>query len=384
MPLGLTIYLATHFFVSALSLMLAVLAILFGLFLMTVKTKNRLGNILLGLYFLIMAIDFSAYYAHNFLELPLRIRIIRNDIASFLSRPLIYLYVLSVIYSDFKIKAKYLWHAISFILVTIITLPWYFSDVNHNVYRNSVDYPKGMLIMHFSHFHTQFYLVAMFLVLRRYRKILLENYSNPNLINYKWLMQMTIMLQLLFIFTFVKNIVRVYWGDEYNTDIARICLVTFVVLFLCWLLLKALHAPQIFRGISSNLKLSRGLSMDEKQNLKLDEEIAMLKKYMQKEEPYLNPELTIQDLAKQLDKPVRELSVLINNKLNQHFYEFINTYRIEKAKELLKNTPSKEFTISEVLYEVGFNSKSSFYTTFKKQVGSTPKEYRKNVITTTA
>ena len=105
---------------------------------------------------------------------------------------------------------------------------------------------------------------------------------------------------------------------------------------------------------------------------------------MQKEEPYLNPELTIQDLAKQLDKPVRELSVLINNKLNQHFYEFINTYRIEKAKELLKNTPSKEFTISEVLYEVGFNSKSSFYTTFKKQVGSTPKEYRKNVITTTA
>src|SRR5680860_1888896 len=106
MQLGLTISLATPFFVSALSLILAVLATLFGLFLMTVKTKNRLGNILLGLYFIIMAIDFSAYYAHNFLDLPLRIRIIRNDIASFLSRPLIYLYVLSVIYSDFKLKSK--------------------------------------------------------------------------------------------------------------------------------------------------------------------------------------------------------------------------------------------------------------------------------------
>lgn len=384
MQLPINIILATSFFVSSLSLILAVLAILFGIFLMTVKTKNRLGNILLGLYFIIMAMDFSAYYGHMFLDLPLRTRIIRNDIASFLSRPLIYLYVLSVIYSDFKLKSKHLLHTFSFILVTLITLPWYFSDVNHHVYRNSIDYPEGMVIMHFSHAHTQFYLIAMFLVLRKYKQILLENYSNPNLSNYKWLMKMTIMLQLLFMFTFVKNMVRVYWGDDYDTDIARICLVSFVIIFLCWVLLKALHAPEIFRGIRSNLKMTKGISIDEKQNLEMAGEFKILKKFMLEEMPYLNPELTIQDLAIQLNKPTRELSVLINNKLDQHFYEFINTYRIEKAKELLKDSSSKDLTISEILYQVGFNSKSSFYTTFKKQVGCTPKEYREKVTVSTA
>ncbi len=366
----------TAYFVSALSLILAVLAILFGLFLMTVKSKNRLGNILLGLYFIIMAIDFSAYYGHIFMDLPLRIRIIRNDIASFLSRPLIFLYVLSVIYSDFKLKAKHLLHVSSFILVTAITLPWYFSDVNNHIYRNSPDYPQGMFIMHFSHAHTQFYLIAMFLVLRRYKKIVLENYSNPNLTNYKWLMQMTIMLQLLFAFTFVKNMVRVYWGNQYDTDIARICLVVFVIMFLCWLLLKALHAPDIFRGISSNLKLTKAIGKHERESNRHGQEAKILREYMEEEQPYLDPELTIQDLALQLDKPVREVSVLINNQFNQHFYEFINTYRINKAKELLHNPSSKELTISEIMYEVGFNSKSSFYTTFKKQVGCTPKKFR--------
>lgn len=360
------------------------LAILCGIFLMTVKSKNRLGNILLGLYFIIMAIDFSAYYGHLFMDLPLRMRIVRNDIASFLSRPLIFLYVLSVIHSDFRLKPKHLLHALSFLLVTAITLPWYLSDVDNHIYRNSPDYPQGMFIMHFSHAHTQFYLIAIFLVLRKYKKIILENYSNPNLSNYSWLMQMTLMLQLLLAFTFVKNVVRVYWGDQYDTDIARICLVIFVIVFLCWLLLKALHAPDIFRGISSNLKLVKETGTNEKENTRLEREARILREYMEEEEPYLDPELTIQDLALQLDKPVRELSVLINNQFNQHFYEFINTYRINKAKELLKNKSSKELTISEIMYEVGFNSKSSFYTTFRKKVGCTPKKFRgKTILETT-
>ena len=95
-------------------------------------------------------------------------------------------------------------------------------------------------------------------------------------------------------------------------------------------------------------------------------------------EPFLNPTLSISNLAQQLHLPTRDLSVLINQDLNQHFFDFINAYRITKAKEILKDTSRSKLTILEILYEVGFNSKSSFNTAFKKHTGLTPTQFRKN------
>ncbi|MNY70445.1 Melibiose operon regulatory protein [compost metagenome] len=80
-----------------------------------------------------------------------------------------------------------------------------------------------------------------------------------------------------------------------------------------------------------------------------------------------------------MNVPVRELSVLINHQLGQHFYDFVNTYRIENAKEILKDSSKSKVTILEILYEVGFNSKSSFNSAFRKHTGNTPTEYRKSL-----
>jgi len=82
-------------------------------------------------------------------------------------------------------------------------------------------------------------------------------------------------------------------------------------------------------------------------------------------------------LAKETGISSCELSILINHHLNKHFFDFINEYRIEKAMELLTNPERKEYTVLEILYEVGFNSKSSFNTAFKKHTGLTPTEYRR-------
>ncbi|WP_159949816.1 helix-turn-helix domain-containing protein [Polaribacter septentrionalilitoris] len=98
---------------------------------------------------------------------------------------------------------------------------------------------------------------------------------------------------------------------------------------------------------------------------------------MSKNKPYLNPSLSIRNLAAELNMNSRELSVLINQNLNQHFFDFVNEYRIEEAKSILKNPVKKEFTVLEILYEVGFNSKSSFNTAFKKHTGTTPTQFRK-------
>ena len=111
-------------------------------------------------------------------------------------------------------------------------------------------------------------------------------------------------------------------------------------------------------------------------------EITALKEHMLKEEPYLDPNLSVSSLANKMNILDKELSVLINHHLNQHFFDFVNSYRIEKAMQLLEDPSKKNHTVLEILYEVGFNSKSSFNTAFKKYAQLTPTEYRKTNLKT--
>ena len=183
---------------QTLTIILVVLSVLFSIFLFTVKTKNKLGNILLGSYFLIMAIDFSAYLDY---DIPMLLLMLRNDISSMSARPLIFLYVLSVLYSDFKLQKKHLLHALWLIATLLLMTPIYIADQETQVhfFSNYLDYPQGVILMPLSMIHTQFYLILVFVSLIRYRKKILQYFSNASLKNYKWLMQMTIFLQILFL-----------------------------------------------------------------------------------------------------------------------------------------------------------------------------------------
>ncbi|GGD71060.1 helix-turn-helix domain-containing protein [Maribacter cobaltidurans] len=71
------------------------------------------------------------------------------------------------------------------------------------------------------------------------------------------------------------------------------------------------------------------------------------------------------------------MSLLINHHLGKHFFDFINEYRVNEAKAILENPDANQFTVLEILYQVGFNSKSTFYTAFKKVTNKTPTQYRK-------
>jgi len=61
--------------------------------------------------------------------------------------------------------------------------------------------------------------------------------------------------------------------------------------------------------------------------------------------------------------------MVINHYLKKHFFDFVNEYRINAAAEILKNPSNNKLTVLEILYDVGFNSKSSFNTAFKKIKG---------------
>jgi AraC-like DNA-binding protein len=97
---------------------------------------------------------------------------------------------------------------------------------------------------------------------------------------------------------------------------------------------------------------------------------------MEKDKLYHEPELTLQQLANQLQLPTYLVSQAINDGLDKNFYELINRYRVEEAKQLLIDPKNSNFTILSIGFEAGFNSKTTFNTVFKKFTGLTPTEYR--------
>jgi len=94
---------------------------------------------------------------------------------------------------------------------------------------------------------------------------------------------------------------------------------------------------------------------------------------------YLNPNLSLDYLSKQLNLSEGYLSQQINSNSGMSFNDFINSLRVQSAKENLSNIEFDNYTIVAIGLESGFNSKSSFYTAFKKFTNKTPTQYKKDV-----
>lgn len=113
---------------------------------------------------------------------------------------------------------------------------------------------------------------------------------------------------------------------------------------------------------------------------KLEEAKTELAHLMEKEKPFFDCELSLVKLAHQMNTSTHILSYIINNGFDENFYQFVNRYRVEEAKKLILNPKMSHFNLIGIAYEVGFNSKTVFNTTFKKYTELTPTEFKKNMM----
>lgn len=102
---------------------------------------------------------------------------------------------------------------------------------------------------------------------------------------------------------------------------------------------------------------------------------AAVASYMQQHKPYLNPTLTLHELASGLQLPAHVLSRVINEGFGQNFFDFINSYRIAEFKQAMATPQARQYTLLALALEVGFNSKTAFNRAFKKQTDQTPRDY---------
>lgn len=213
------------------------------------------------------------------------------------------------------------------------------------------------------------YLLAVRIRIRNYRVTIVQQFSNLDKINLNWLNFLVNVFIISVLASTLANILR--HTQLVNLEQGAIVLgLVGLLFFISSVLLKGLHQNEIFLGAQRNSAAST-TSTEEIKSL-----VNKLKIYIKENKPYLDPDLTLNDLSLQLQVSARQLSTVINAELGKSFFDLINSYRIEEAKRILRESADSKLTVLEVMYEVGFNSKSSFNTAFKKYTGSTPTAYK--------
>lgn len=148
----------------------------------------------------------------------------------------------------------------------------------------------------------------------------------------------------------------------------------FVVIFfvLVWIYIQVFFHPKFFHTNNSitnnnNLIISKSLL----ESYKVELERLMIEKKVFKEH-----DLSLADVAKELNINSRHLSLILNKALGKKFYDFVNYYRVEESKKLLKDPNYSNLTIEAIGNLSGFKSKSSFNASFKSYTNKTPKNYK--------
>ena len=335
-------------------IMVFILTIL-SVYLFSAKSGRKLPNYLFAVFLILTAIDMTGYFTRT--HIP-EINAVKFALV-LLQMPAFYLYVSAACYFNFRLKSIHLLHGTPFIFFVFLFISTNISNTSFDLFEiaSSIQYYG--------------YMAAILYTLIHFRKVYKANYSSTHEMTYKWLMSTTI----LFLIGNTLVLVRTHINPD-SPFLFYMNVVTslFALIVICWFVLSGLHNPNLFAGVDKNIGV-----LNDHQNLNdSEDDLNQFTKFIETEKPYLDDAITLQSLAAGYDISEKELSSMINKRFGKHFFDFINSYRIKDAKRLLKEQP--DLTVLEILCKVGFNSKSSFYTAFKKETGDTPLNFRKSIV----
>lgn len=362
-------------FISITTIICITLFGLFGSFAIFTKQGNRNANKLLGVFFLLWAFDFLdglLFLEGIYLEHPNFA--LWSESYVFLYGPLLYFYTLHIARIKTPFKWRFLLHLIPFI-ISLTTVIFFHALPKRDkleilsaiieLKQPSETYLFTSVI--YLHFFGYIYLSKKHI--RKTVKNLNNFYSHHNLAWLNILLNSFLVILTISVFASVLQ----FNQSKLYFEIGLPILTIVMGLFVASVILNALNRP--FNSLNDDFTVKNSaLRLDPK------EKEVILKKIvnaLKKDRLYLNPELNLKDLSEAIDSNSRKVSQVINDTLGKSFFDLINTYRIEAAKERFKKNKDSKLTVLEIMYDVGFNSKSSFNTQFKNRTGLTPSEYMK-------
>jgi AraC-like DNA-binding protein len=377
-----------------------------GVFLSLALVNARGGDIqahrLLGLLTFVLALDLGEEFLYQvgfFESMPDLLNVLAP--IDLLYGPLIFLYVSQLTSPQNTKTAKASnWHFLPLLIGIILLLPFFMMDGSHKLafteaLRNGtalqIDIPDALFIqIGFILFMlgtvVQFGLYLLFSIKRliSHAKTIMDEFSDIDRINLAWLRNLLLGLSAIYILLLADQ----FFPDLMGMNILGDLVTVLAVVLIYTMGYLGLRQPAIFTQTTepSQTGSEQSVAPAQEKYLRsgLDRETSLvflneLTSYMQTNKPYLEGELVLSELAQQLGISANYLSQVINEQLEVNFYDFINGYRVEEAKQLMVSAGQEKLNILSIALDSGFNSKSAFYTAFKKVTSMTPGQYRKTL-----
>ncbi len=340
--------------------------------------------------------------------------------------PVFYLYMLSITTPGFKFSKSETYHFIPAALIALLNIPYLFASADEKA--NFVTQGNGMLnnamfeyliaiymvgIFGIFTFQLIVYSIKAFALYKKYKTYIENRFSYTENINIDWILLLLICFVVFFVFNDILYLVG--FRQNYFTQViynVAMLSITFYVGY------RGLLQKEITENNSSNrpaynsynpnndiitpvhqldsdyneansteeptagskpqkeerFKKYSGSTLSEDQKISL---ISKLEHLVQVEKIFINEKLSIEDIAIKLDTNSKYISQVINETFNKNFYNYINSYRIEEAKLMLRSELSDKYSILGIAQSVGFVSKSPFNVAFKRITGLTPTEFKR-------
>ena len=363
---------------------IAVLSV-FVLFIVSKKNKVLSDYLLLLLIFFFFGILASGILLEY--ELTVLNYIVFLFYNSFIF-PCFIIYGLVLLDPNQKFKITWLWtasYAIVFLVFVIIDTSL-LNSYNTSAQLNAlIESPSTVYYLFYK---GQYLFVTILLLwflrkLNKYRRDIKNSFSSIDAIHLGWFKNFTYIYLLVNIASLVLfvlldlNLV----SDIFIPLLIEHLILVLALFYLCFHGIKQYNLANL-KTVSSNSGENGKLAIEKYSTSSLSEKemralFSQIGSLFENDRIYLDPELKIETIANRLEVGNHKISQTINTISKQSFYDFVNTYRVDHLKKLLKSEAHQKFTILALGLESGFNSKSSLNRIFKQQVGMSPMTYQK-------
>lgn len=361
-----------------LSFLGAFQGLLLAFALVSVKKGNKIANRLLAAFVFVASISIfgGVMLTTNYVfDLPHLTRI--HHPFTYLAGPLLYLYLKTLISKKPTFARKDFLHFIPFVMCFIYLIPYYFQSAAEKLQIMGIErQDPGMRQWYY--FRSTVLIVQFLVYLFAVIWMLVKHSRQAKKNGIK--LDKSVRFQIRFLVIscaslWTLGVLRYLLDSSPQTNLLVLLGVACIVYGLGYI---CLIKPEVVSGADEAQSPLAKYENSTLSSQRSDRYLKKLLQIMETEKLYTDCELSLQKVAEKISIPPHHLSQIINERLNQSFSDFVNSYRVEEVKKNLLEPRKKHYSILAIAEDSGFNSKSSFNSVFKKHTNITPSKFREN------
>lgn len=348
------------------------------------KSNNKtLSHNILAWFFVVLILVILDSYAfiHKINTLSI-ITFLPASSSKLLLGSLLFIYIKSIFYDDKIIIRKY-WKVFIplFLFLIFYSVPTLIALISKQNFLGYIDIKNNhnqliRIILNIAFF---VYLALCFNSFFKLKKIMKCTYSSILHNNFIWIRYLLIAAIVIISIDFIFVLSQVIFNAlalARTQNVTMLLLVISIIYAAYFGLKQSKVLVPYFLLEYENIDKSKKKSIDNNSITEFKTLEQKLKNIIVERKPYLDTELTLGKLAELTEISDKKLSALLNQHMNISFYDFVNSYRINAFKDVIKSDVYNKYTIETIAFQCGFKSKASFYRIFKLKMNMSPSEFK--------